>query len=556
MEEAPGAGSASLNQLGGHMPTVRDVTFNLLRRLGLTTVVGNPGSTEETFLCNFPSDFTYVLALQESCVVGIADGLSQGLKAPVLVNVHTSAGMGNAMGCVITASINKTPLIVTAGQQTRQMLLNEPFLTNVEAESMPRSWVKWSYEPRRAQDIPGAFMRAYATAVQQPAGPVFLSLPLDDWDQEMDEADVFRTTSTRTAPDPARVAEFAARIDRSRNPVLVYGADVARSNAWDEGIAFAEHLEAPVWLAPFSERVPFPEDHELFAGILPAAIGPLSEALRGHDLVVVVGAPVFRYYPWVPGEYLPEGATLLQVSDDPRETARAVAGDSLTSDSGLALETLRRAVAKRRGAARAAKRKAPASLPPDGFSPLTAGQLFAVLSQHLSGDCVIVNESPSNMRELGLSRMGTITRPDSYYMMGSGGLGWGMPAAVGLAIAEKATGRNRPVIAIVGDGSFQYSPQAIWTAVQRDLHVIFVVLRNGQYAILKSFALLEDTPGVPGLDLPGLDIVSLGKGYGAASCRAETVEDIRSCFARALTAKQVSLLEVPIDNTVHTLLGD
>jgi benzoylformate decarboxylase len=152
--------------------------------------------------------------------------------------------------------------------------------------------------------------------------------------------------------------------------------------------------------------------------------------------------------------------------------------------------------------------------------------------------------------------MGTITRPDSYYMMGSGGLGWGMPAAVGLAIAEKATGRNRPVIAIVGDGSFQYSPQAIWTAVQRDLHVIFVVLRNGQYAILKSFALLEDTPGVPGLDLPGLDIVSLGKGYGAASCRAETAEDIRSCFARALTAKQVSLLEVPIDKTVHTLLGD
>lgn len=538
------------------MATVREATFNVLRQLGLTTVVGNPGSTEETFLSNFPDDFQYVLALQEASVVGIADGLSQGLKTPVIVNVHTGAGMGNAMGCIITASINKTPLIITAGQQTRRMLLNEPFLTNVDAETLPKPWVKWSYEPRRPQDVPGAFMRAYLAAVQQPTGPVFLSLPLDDWDQQMEEGQAIRTTSTRIAPDPGRVGAFAARIGQSANPVLVYGADVARSDAWDEAIAFAEALQAPVWLAPFCERVPFPEDHELYAGTLPAARGPLGKALQGHDLIIVVGAPVFRYYPWVPGECLPPGAALLQITDDPNEAARAVAGDSLISDSGLALRELLRAVAKRPGAAKTVNQQSQAGAPHDAASPLTAKQLFQVLSQLVPDDYIIVDESPSNMAELGMTRIGTITKPDSYYMMGSGGLGWGMPAAVGLAIAEKRTGRNRPVIVIMGDGSFQYSPQAIWTAVQQDLHMVFVVLRNEEYGILKSFALLENTPGVPGLDLPGLDIVSLGKGYGAKACRVATIAEIAACFAKAIETKEVSLLEVPIDRKVRKLLGD
>lgn len=199
------------------MPNVREATIALLRRLGLTTIVGNPGSTEEPFLQDFPEDFTYVLALQECSAVAMADGLSQGLRAPVLVNLHTGAGLGNAMGAVVSAFLNKTPLIVTAGQQTRRMLLGEPFLANIDAENMPRPWVKWSYEPRRPQDVPGAFMRAFAMAVQPPAGPVFLSLPLDDWDQEAEDGDVLRTVSRRAAPDPDRLADLARRIADSRD---------------------------------------------------------------------------------------------------------------------------------------------------------------------------------------------------------------------------------------------------------------------------------------------------------------------------------------------------
>ena len=418
------------------MPSVRDVTFDLLRRLDLTIVVGNPGSTEETFLKNFPSDFTYVLALQESSVVGIADGLSQGLGKPVVVNVHTGAGMGNAMGCILTAYLNKTPLIITAGQQTRDMLLGEPFLTNIDETVLPKPWVKWSYEPKRPQDVPGAFMRAYAMAVQQPTGPVFLSLPLDDWDKEMDARDVFRTVSTRHAPDPARIEDFAARIRASAN-------------------------QAPVWLGPFTERVPFPGNHPLYAGVLPPAVGPLGQALAGHDLVIVVGAPVFRYYPWVAGETLPAGTKLLQIIDDPYEAAKSVIGDSLVADSLLALQALLPKVGTRpaRGAAKKPARPGASvvAVSDDAPLPLTPAQIFAVLSELALAECIVVNESPSNMRELAATPLGVVTRPDSSYVMAWAGacrLRWGWPWPRG---APGATGQWWPLSA-TAPSSIRFSP--------------------------------------------------------------------------------------------------
>ena len=190
------------------MQSVRDVTFRLLHDPGLTTIFGNVGSTEETFLKNFPTDFRYVLAPQEASVIAIADGFAQATRHPALVNLHTTA-TANAMGNLATAFQIKTPLIVTACQQTREMLLMEPWLTNVEATMLPRPWVKWAYEPVRAEDIPAVFVRAMATALQPPAGPVFLSLPLGDWEVPCDGPAVIRTVSQRIAPDPSRLAEFA-----------------------------------------------------------------------------------------------------------------------------------------------------------------------------------------------------------------------------------------------------------------------------------------------------------------------------------------------------------
>lgn len=534
------------------MATVKDVTFNLLRKLGITTVVGNPGSTEETFLKNFPDDFDYVLALQEASVVSIADGLAQGLGKPVIVNVHTGAGLGNGMGAMVTAYLNKTPLIVTAGQQTRDMLLMEPFLTNIDPTQLPQPWVKWAYQPTRPQDVPGAFLRAYAMATQEPAGPVFLSLPLDDWDKEMGFDVPARSVSARRGPDPDTLRQFADRINASGNPVLVYGGDVARAGAaaWKNGIEVAERLGAPVWQAPFNERTVFPETHPLYAGEVPAAIGPLSNKLSGHDLIVVIGAPVFRYYPYVPGSYLPDGADLIQVTDDPDEAAKAIVGDSLVSDAGLFLENVIPLLRSRTTATRTPLRGAPKVFTNE--LPLSPLAVFGTLKANSPEEIIVTNESPSNVPEF--QDQFRFDKPDSFYTFASGALGWNMPASVGLALAEQKTGRNRPVLCLMGDGSYQYSPQSVYTAVQRKAHVIFVVLQNQEYGILKEFAVLEQTPNVPGLDLPGLDIVALGKGYGANAVRVDTLDQLADEYRKALAFRGTTVIVVPITPKLGSLI--
>ncbi|MFF0313770.1 benzoylformate decarboxylase [Micromonospora sp. NPDC005252] len=531
------------------MATVRDATYDVLRTLGMTTVFGNPGSTEEPFLRDFPADFRYVHALQEATAVAMADGYAQAAGRPAHVNLHTAPGMGNGMGNLVTAWHNKTPLIVTAGQQTREMLLLEPRLTSRRAVELPEPYVKWSYEPVRAQDVPAALLRAYATAVQPPVGPVFLSLPMDDWARPAEAPPASRTVATRFGPDPQRLETFARVLADSRDPVLVFGPGVDRSGSWPAAVALAERLAAPVWSAPAPERAVFPEDHPQFRGVLPFAIGPLAEALRGHDTVLVVGAPVFRYYPHVPGNHLPEGARLLHVTDDPDEAARAPVGDSLLGDPGLTLAALLDLVP-------AANRQPPtpraAPAPPEVTVPLSADAMFAALAAHWPADGVLVQESPSNLSAL--RRHLRITRPASYFTMASGGLGYGLPAAVGVALAERDTGRRRPVVAVIGDGSFHYSVQALWTAARLALPVVVLVPVNQQYAILKAFAEFKDTPGVPGLDLPGLDITAIAAGYGCATEVVQAPDQLGAALATGLRAEGPTVLPVPISTDVPTIL--
>jgi benzoylformate decarboxylase len=197
--------------------TVWSATYYLLRSLKLTTLFGNPGSTELTFLKGFPSDFQYILGLQEASAVAMADGFAQATRRPALVNLHSAAGVANGMCSIMTAFLNKTPLIITAGQQMRKMIISDPYLTNRDETMLPRPWVKWAYQPARAQDAPGAIMRAYAMALQPPSGPVFVSIPLDDWDQPASGGAVIRVVSTRFAPDGDRLREFAKRFPPQKN---------------------------------------------------------------------------------------------------------------------------------------------------------------------------------------------------------------------------------------------------------------------------------------------------------------------------------------------------
>ncbi|TYQ14404.1 UNVERIFIED_ORG: benzoylformate decarboxylase [Gordonia westfalica J30] len=532
--------------------TVHEVTYDLLRNLGLTTVFGNPGSTEQTFLQNFPDDFEYILGLQEASVLAMADGYAQVTGKPTLVNLHTAAGTGNAMGSLIAAYRANTPLIVTAGQQTREMSLCDPYLNNPEATLMPQPWVKWAFEPVRAEDVPAAFMRAYAVATQPPAGPVFLSIPLDDWNKPALGPAVVRTVSDRVQPDFDRLRQFASRISHAERPLLVLGPEVDRAGAWNAGIAFAEKLRAPVHGGPLAPRCSFPEDHPLYAGPLPLTIAGVNEAVAGFDLVVVIGAQVFSYYPYVAGDYLPDGTDLLQITEDPHLAAVAPVGDSLVGDMNTVLDELVKLVEV------PADRQAPPGLTRDlgadlpvSSAPMMPNDVYAVLRSVKPDDAAVVMESTSTLADL--IQWWPTRHTASFFATGSGGIGWGVPAAVGVALGDRARGVRRTVVASIGDGSFQYSIQAIWTAAQHKLPIVFVVQRNGEYCVLKSFALLEETPNVPGLDLPGLDIVSLAAGFGCRTAEVDSTADLTQEFKAALEADGPTVLVVPTKSHLPVL---
>src|SRR5436305_1058138 len=218
------------------MATVREAVFDLLRDRGMTTIFGNPGSTELPMLAEFPEDFRYVLGLQEAVAVGMADGYAQASGRPALVNLHTAPGVGNGMGAIFNAQANKTPLVVTAGQQARSLMTLQANLTNRDAVRMPHPLVKWSYEPPRAEDVPHAIARALYAAELSPRGPTFVSIPMDDWAAEVDDQAVRHQTTRRVdgraGADPMAVREPARRIESAANPVMVAGPDIDASGAW------------------------------------------------------------------------------------------------------------------------------------------------------------------------------------------------------------------------------------------------------------------------------------------------------------------------------------
>lgn len=531
---------------------VRAATYDLMRKLGLTTVFGNPGSTEETFLKDFPQDFTYVLALQEASALAIADAYAQATDTVAFVNLHTAPGLGNALGNLVNTRMSKTPMILTTGQQAREMLLMEPWLTNVEAPTFPKPHVKWSYETSHAQETPAALMRAYAAAVQPPQGPVYLSLPLNDWAKESLGPAVVRTVCTRVAPDPERIATFGEALNGAKRPALIIGPDVERANAWHDAIRLAELVGGAVFAPPAPERASFPEDHPLFAGGLPFGIAPLSKKLEGFDVVLVIGAPVFRYYPYIPGPYLPDGCRLLHITNDPEEAARAPVGESLVGDAGLAIQSLLKTVKPTsREPYQVEKQPMPAAAT-NGSKKMPVDAMYAAVARVRATDDVIVEESPSNLATL--HKYLPVRAPKGFFTMASGGLGFGLPASVGVALGERTSKRDRPVLAFIGDGSFQYSVQSLWTAARHRTRQVVIVPVNEEYAILKAFAKQEDTPGVPGLDVPDIDITGLAAAYGCKTSRAETPDDLSDQVKQALANDGPTVIAAVIDPAVPALL--
>lgn len=518
------------------MASVREATFSLLRELGINRIFGNPGSTELPLFRDFPADFQYVLGLQESVVVGMADGYAQATHNAALVNLHSAVGVGHAMGNIFTAFRNRTPLVITAGQQSRSLLQMEPFLYSAQATELPKPYVKWSSEPARPEDVPAAIARAYYLAMQPPCGPVFVSIPVDDWDVQS-EVPRARTVALRLRVDPDSIAAAAAALQNSQRPVFVVGAAVDRDGAWDALVRLAETHGALVWASPLIGRCSFPEDHRLFAGFLPAFREDIHRRLAGHDLLIAFGAPVFTYHAEGHGPYLPAGLSTFQITDDPDMAASAIAGHSMVGSVGLAIQELLTMGRSALPASQSGRAPTPRLSPSD---PLTDAFVLQTLADLRAPESIIVEEAPSSRPEM--HRHLPILRSETFHTCSSGGLGHAMPAAVGVALGRPGC----KVIAVIGDGSAMYSIQALWSAAQLQLPITFIILNNRRYKALDLFSQRFGVTQPVGTDLNGIDFVQLARAQGCEASRVTRATDLEGALKAALTAPLPTLLEVQV----------
>ncbi len=528
------------------MTTVREATIDLCRARRLTLWFGNPGSSELTLLQDFPDDFRYILGLQEAIPVGMADGWVQITGRPAVVCLHTAPGMGNGQGALYNAYVNKTPLIVIAGNQRRMMQNQFTLLTNIDAINEPRPYVKWSAEPAIASEVPAVLDHAITLATAPPTGPVFVSIPMDDCEFELEDtqvADIQRVRDRKVGFSGGFSDEIAqdiaTRLDAAEKPVLIVGGDVERYGARDDIVALAERANATVWTAPLTGLSGFPENHSLYQGLLPAAKGPLSGKLTGHDFVLVIGAPVFRYYPYVAGKYLPDGARLVHITNDPDEAGRAPVGDAEVGDIRVATRAVLARITRTDRPAPQAREAVPSVQ--QAATPLDPANLWNVVGQNAPADTLWVSESGSN--EMIIPEVVRPSGPKSHLSAAGGGLGWGLPAAVGAQLAAP----DRPVVALMGDGSMHYSITALWTAAQQRIPLTIVVASNAEYGVLKQFGALEKTAGVPGLDVPGLDITATAASYGVSAHQAGSTDEVAELVREGIADRaNPTLINVPV----------
>jgi benzoylformate decarboxylase len=523
--------------------TVKHATFELLRAFGIKTVFGNPGSTELPFLSDWPDDIDYVLGLQEASVVGMADGYAQATRNAGFVNLHSAAGVGNAAGNIYTAHRNQTPLVITAGQQARSILPLQAFLYAERASEFPRPYVKYSVEPARPEDVPAAIARAYYVAMHPPCGPTFVSVPIDDWTHPAQPV-AARKITRELGPDCAAIEALVAALSAAKHPALVVGPGVDRAACVDLMVKVAEKTKAAVWVSPFSARCSFPERHPQFFGFLHASPAQLSDALKPHDLVVVIGAPVFTFHVEGHAAIFDGATTIFQITDDADGASVSPVGTSIIATIRPALAMLLKLLPETRRAAPKGRVLPEAPKPSD---PIPVDYLLHTLSSAMPADAALVEEAPSHRPAM--QRFMPMRGQDSFYTMASGGLGHSLPASVGVALGHP----GRRTVCLIGDGSAMYSIQALWTAAQRKLPITVVVINNSGYGAMRSFSQVMQVRNVPGLDLPGIDFVKLAEGMGCDAVRVTKASDLPSALARGLSHDGVSLVEVMVDSAVPLL---
>jgi benzoylformate decarboxylase len=525
------------------MATVRDTTYDILRRHGLTTLFANPGSTEIAFLSGMPDDFRFVLGLHEGSVVGMATGWALGREEPALVNLHTTAGLGNAVGALATARVNRAPLVVVVGQQDRRHLAQEPFLTG-RLRGLVGEYPVWTNEPVRAQDVPAAIARAVHEA-RAGRGPALVIVPSDDWSATMDNvAEVAAPVAVRRALafDPSGVREIAALLDEARSPALVAGAGADSADGWAALVELAERLGAPVWQEAFSARAGFPQDHPLFAGHLSHARSKLRQALAGHDVVLAVGAPVFRQYQFEAGPLVEPGTRLALVTDDPAEAHRSPVEIAVCGPIAPACRLLASAV-RPRSLPSAPLRTVAQPSPPATGEPMRAAHVLSALAARLPQNAILVEETPSSRPAL--HDLVPAREPMGFVSAAMGGLGFGLPATLGIRMARP----DRPVVAVLGDGASMYAIQALWSAGHYRIGALVLVMANGRYAVMDSLA-EQAGAKAPWPPFEEVDFVGLARSMACPALRITDYAHLVEVFDEALPTlvdrQEPLLLEIPV----------
>ncbi|HEX9461579.1 MAG TPA: thiamine pyrophosphate-binding protein [Alphaproteobacteria bacterium] len=542
--------------------------LDLLKQEGVGVLFGNPGTTELPLMdaLAVDRDLRYVLALQEAALMAMADGYAQASGKLTVVNVHVTPGLGNAMGMLYNAQKAASPILITAGQHEQTFNVTEPILW-ADLPPIARPLVKWSGEVRRLGDLPRLVHRAAKTALAPPTGPVFLSLPADILNAE---AELDLMAPTRVAPrlraDADAVAEAAALLAKAERPVILAGDAVAQSRAHAEIVRLAETVGATVYTEFIPNTASFPASHPLFRGSMVRLAKNVRDTLAQHDLVLSAGADLFALSlpsdvdpmppglpiihldtdPWELGKNYPAAVALL---GDPKATLAdlviAVEGAMSAGARGRVLERVERvgrAIAEERAALRA-KAKADA-----GKTPVQPLALFEALGRTLPKDAVVIEEALSSAP--GIRQMIDSDDPQSYFGLRGGGIGWGLPAAIGVKLALP----SRPVVGLIGDGSAMYTCQALWTAAHYRIPVVWVILNNSSYRILKQrlnnlrgHAAQQDV--YVGMDLvdPAIDFVGLARSLGVRAERVTTVAEVVDLVKTGVSGEAPLLIDVNVE---------
>jgi benzoylformate decarboxylase len=544
--------------------------LQILKQEGVEIMFGNPGTTELPLMDGLAREpeIRYILALQESVAIAMADGYAQASGKLAAVNVHTSPGLGNSMGMLYDAMHSGAPILLTAGQHDQAMNLTEPILWS-DLPPVARPYVKWAHEITRLEDLPRAVRRAAKTALAHPSGPVFISLPVDVLNAER-ELDLLEPTriAPRVRGDKAAIDAAADLLARAKRPVLIAGDIVAHSDALAEMVEVAELLGAAVYTDCVPSTCSFPFTHPLYQGAFPRLGPPIRSLLMRHDLLFSVGGDLFTLSLPSDVEPMPEGLAVIHLDVDPWEIGKnypakvGIFGDPKATLPDLA-EALRQrlspAARKEAQARRAEHQQAmenrrrqlrERAAAEAGRTPITPLCLVTSVVDSIPDDAIVVDESISS--GIGLRELLGSRDPRSFYGLRGGGIGWGLPAALGIKLAQP----GRPVVALIGDGSAMYTNQSLWTAAHDNIAVVYVIFNNASYRILKQrtralkgFSAEDDRYVAMDLVDPHIDYVGLARSLGVAGELLEKTPDVAPAIKRGLASGGPYLIDVRIDGS-------